>query len=696
MKRKAVSVANGSKARGILKKRAKKKVKVVNEEELQKCFQHDLFTKETLEANVNKYAASSPYKHGVISSLINDRLLRAVRDEIKENIHFTLKETDIYKIHQSGDLANLDGLDDATLEKLPNLLLLRDALYSSSFRNYIATITGSGNLSGQNTDMAINIYTPGCNLLCHDDVIGSRKVSYILYLTDPDIPWKEEWGGALRLFPTTIDDYDGVKTVTPSPYPQKSLPPAWNQLSFFAVQPGESFHDVEEVYHAANEKQLKKDGGRVRMAISGWYHIPQKGEEGFIDGEEESWGENSSLKQLQGNTDRCDFPKPQPSKVENFTGQEKEEGLNESELDFLLKYITPNYLIPYTLESVARQFTESSCVTLDGILSQKFSERLKKYIEAEEGISGCDASDEKKTCSFQVARPPHKHRFLYIQPEPASTLNIGEKSENPVNELLSSLLPSKEFRKWLELATKCTIECSDSMVRRFRRGLDYSLATNYDDKPRLEISLGLTTTSGWVGDIDSSDENENKLSKSDLKKYLKRYRKDSGKTRYLNSKDKDLRASISKEEMKRIIKKIKKSKSQEPPSREDMDVGGHEIYMAGDEDDNQDAAIYKHCLDTEDENVLFTIPASWNKLSIVLRDRGVLKFMKYVSRNAKGDRWDISGTFGVTVENRDEDSENEEEEEEEEDGDTKSVSEDSVSGDEDFNGFPDSDENSSS
>ncbi|RKF80230.1 Prolyl 3,4-dihydroxylase TPA1 [Golovinomyces cichoracearum] len=691
MKRKAVSIADGSKAHGILKNRAKKKVKVVSEEELQKCFQHDVFTKETLEANVNKYAASNPYKHGVISSLIDDRLLRAVRDEIKENIHFTLKETDIYKIHQSGDLANLDGLDDATLEKLPNLLLLRDALYSSSFRNYIATITGSGNLSGQKTDMAINIYTPGCNLLCHDDVIGSRKVSYILYLTDPDIPWKEEWGGALRLFPTTVNNYDGMKTVTPSPYPQKILPPAWNQLSFFAVQPGKSFHDVEEVYHAANKKQLEKDGGRVRMAISGWYHIPQKGEEGYIDGEEEKWGENSSLKQLQGNTDRCDFPKPQPSKVEKFTEQEKEEGLNERELDFLLKYIAPNYLIPYTLESVAQQFTDSSCVTLEGMLSQKFSERLRKYIEDEERSSVCDASDQKNKCSFQVARPPHKQRFLYIQPEPASTLSIDEKSDNPVNELLSSLLPSKEFRKWLELATKCSIESSDTMVRRFRRGLDYSLATNYDDKPRLEISLGLTTTSGWVGDIGLSEEKENKLSSSDLKKYLKKYRKHLGKTRYLNSKNKDLRASISNEDMKRIIRKIKKSKSQELPSPQDMDVGGHEIYMAGDEDDYQDAAIYKHCLDTEDENVLFTIPASWNKLSIVLRDRGVLKFMKYVSRNAKGDRWDISGTFGVAVEDSNEDSENEDE-----DGDTKSLSEVSVSGDEDFNGFPDSDENSSS
>jgi Rps23 Pro-64 3,4-dihydroxylase Tpa1-like proline 4-hydroxylase len=218
-----------------------------------------LFAEDILENYTKEYAESEPYKHSVISSLINDDLLRSVRNEIRENVHFTPKETDIYKIHQSGDLANLDGLEDGALEKLPSLLRLRDAMYSSVFRKYVATITGSGELSGRKTDMAINVYTPGCHLLCHDDVIGSRRVSYILYLTDPDIPWKEEWGGALRLFPTrTFEEKDGEKTITPTPDFTKVIPPAWDQLSFFAVQPGESFHDVEEVYHAESKEQLGK------------------------------------------------------------------------------------------------------------------------------------------------------------------------------------------------------------------------------------------------------------------------------------------------------------------------------------------------------------------------------------------------------------------------------------------------------
>jgi len=107
------------------------------------------------------------YKHAVIQNLVDDQLLRNVRNEIRENIHFTPKETDIYKIHQSGDLANLDGLEDTALKRLPSLLTLRDSLYSSAFRKYLSEITQSGPLSGVKTDMAVvRPEVPHATLLC--------------------------------------------------------------------------------------------------------------------------------------------------------------------------------------------------------------------------------------------------------------------------------------------------------------------------------------------------------------------------------------------------------------------------------------------------------------------------------------------------------------------------------------------------
>ncbi|CAG8953733.1 hypothetical protein HYFRA_00006622 [Hymenoscyphus fraxineus] len=677
MKRKAESQSDRNNGRSILKKRAKT---VLSEEEVQKCFRKGLFDKDVLKKYTKSYAKSEPYKHSVIDTLIDDKLLRAVRDEIRDNVHFTPKETDIYKIHQSGDLANLDGLDDGALEKLPSLLKLRDAMYSSSFRKYVAKITGSGELSGRKTDMAINIYTPGCHLLCHDDVIGSRRVSYILYLTDPDLPWKEEWGGALRLFPTkTFEDEKGEKTITPSPDFTKSIPPAWNQLSFFAVQPGESFHDVEEVYHAESKEQLERDGGRIRMAISGWFHIPQIGEEGYVKGAEEKWGKNSSLMQLQGNPAAYDFPKALPVKVEspeNDSQDSEESVFEEGDLDFLLKYMSPTYLTPDTLEQVAAQVMETSSVTIPDLLSKKFSAKVREYIEGQEKLSLPTSSEEIEKGSWKVAKPPHKHRFLYQQPKKATSGKSKKGSDReltPIEEILQVFLPSPQFRKWLELATQCEITKHDVIARRFRKGMDYSLATSHEGEARLELCLGLTPSPGWGDDEESDDEENVEEEEEEEEEDIPAEKSSSSKSKQ-NGKSKD----------KTQPPKVKPVKKVEEEKEEEADVGGHEVFMAGDDDEaGEDAAIYKASSETEDDNVLFTMPATWNKLSIVLRDGGVLKFVKYVSRNAKGDRWDISGVFDI----------NEAEEEEEDSQETAVTLEDSE--EEVFQGFPDSSDSDS-
>ena len=622
-----------------------------------------MFSPDVLQNYTKEYSESKPYKHSVIGSLIDDDLLRSVRNEIRDNVHFTPKETDIYRIHQSGDLANLDGLDDGALEKLPSLLRLRDALYSSVFRKYVTTITGSGELSGRKTDMAINVYTPGCHLLCHDDVIGSRRVSYILYLTDPDFPWKEEWGGALRLYPTKTFEDDGEKTITPSPEFTKVIPPAWNQLSFFAVQPGESFHDVEEVYHAESKEVLETEGGRIRMAISGWYHIPQIGEEGYVKGAEEKWGANSSLMQLQGHPDKYDFPRPQTVKTHSKdikSRSEEEEGFEPAEIDFLLKYMAPTYLTPDTMEQVAERFLEFSSVILDVLLSSRFSTAVKEYVNAQEALSAPSTSVEIEESPWDIARPPHKHRYLYLQQNLSSvdTKETKSKAFTPIQELLQVFLPSPQFRKWLELATHCEIESADLLARRFRRGLDYSLATSHDGESRLEISLGLTPTPGWGADEADGTDKRGLEQANGAGTEANKQTKSNGN------------GAVQKTE-------------------EEDDVGGYEVYMAGDDDEaNGDAAIYKTSSDAEDDNVLFTMPASWNKMSIVLRDSGVLKFVKYVSKHAKGDRWDISGSFGVKETDDDDDDDDEEESQQ------NTVTLES-SDEETFNGFPESEDSDS-
>lgn len=47
-----------------------------------------------------QYAGSGPYKHAVVPHLFSDDLLRKVKDEILDNVSFTEKETDIYKVRR--------------------------------------------------------------------------------------------------------------------------------------------------------------------------------------------------------------------------------------------------------------------------------------------------------------------------------------------------------------------------------------------------------------------------------------------------------------------------------------------------------------------------------------------------------------------------------------------------------------------
>lgn len=457
---------------------------------------------------------------------MDDSLLNSVRSEALKSLHFTPKETDIYRIHQSGDLANLDGLPPAMQALLPSLRKLRDALYSRTFRDYVCAVSGCGALSGRKTDMAINVYTPGSHLLTHDDVIGSRRVSYILYLTSPDSPWQESWGGALRLYPTRVAE-DGVTRV-PEPQWAKSIPPAWNQLSLFEVQPGLSFHDVEEVYDCGEDEE------RVRMAISGWFHIPQEGEEGYIPGLEEELAEKSSLQQLQSKSDTFDFPKPQPVVEEaSFSGdedgvEEDDTILSEEELNFLLLYIAPTYLTPDTLEELREAFAEDSSAQITSFLSKPYAAKLKAYISSRDSQTSTPLEQNKE--GWETALPPHKHRYLYLQ-KPPSNLT---PSMNPIEELLTILFPSKPFRKLLQLATGMKMSpAANILARRFRRGLDYTLATGYSDGEggevdengegdgeaadgagmRVEVCLGITPSRGWggeeAGDEDEDDEEKN-------------------------------------------------------------------------------------------------------------------------------------------------------------------------------------------
>jgi Rps23 Pro-64 3,4-dihydroxylase Tpa1-like proline 4-hydroxylase len=148
--------------------------------------------------------------------------------------------------------------------------------------------------------MSVNTYRKGCHLLNHDDVIGTRRVSYILYMPLPNYQlWQEQWGGALELYPVKEKEEGTQGVLEPEPVPTKSIPPAWNQFILFEVQPGRSFHSVQEVVVGEGED------GWQRLSISGWFHAAQPGEDGY-EGDVAQSGPSSREQLVSG--PRCVCP----------------------------------------------------------------------------------------------------------------------------------------------------------------------------------------------------------------------------------------------------------------------------------------------------------------------------------------------------------------------------------------------------
>lgn len=608
-------------------------IKQTPEEEAQakQYFQSHVFEDSFREQLTKNVRESQPYRWGTIKNLINDQLLRNVRSEIMSEIKFTKKETDIYKVFQSGDLANLSAMPQDLLERLPSLYKLRSAIYSESFRSFISAVTGCGKLSGIKTDLSIQLYTKGCHLLTHDDVIGSRRVSFILYMPDPDSHWKSHYGGGLQLFDSLVPN-------VPQSDVHSKLNPAFNQIAFFQVQPGLSFHAVEEV---------KVD--RQRLSLQGWFHIPQKGEDGYIPGEQEKTESLSTLQALESKElKEYDFPKLRFTSIPAPISLKGNDKLTLSDLDkeYLTKFINPSLLTSESIAKLGEIFNEESVVDIMSFLNKDYEAAFKQLLKNTE-INEFPPMPTLQTqveeaYPWKLAIPCHKQRYVYIDganeedintPKSISQINQVKvdstngvnfemsakifrlmdqipdskfdevKKENPhaVRNLeisaklcdLAAMFKSQSFHKWITLITQLKLVKNHTLIRRFRPGYDFILATNNtgdeENEPNimegvLESTLNLTPTQGWeTGEwggyelcLIDDDHSDKKLG-DDLQK----------------------------------------------------DDGLNE----------DEAAIYRTA---DQDSVVYESQACWNKFSLMYRDPSVMKFVKYVSFEAPGSRWDIN------------------------------------------------------
>jgi prolyl 3-hydroxylase /prolyl 3,4-dihydroxylase len=537
-----------------------------------------------------------------------------VTEEIKLNSKVKFKESDLFRVYQSIDLGNLQSDSPEHQDQLPQLLKLKAALYSSDYRAFIERIANlpRGTLTDQ-VDCAANCHAPGCHLLCHDDVIGTRRISYIVYLTEPH--WSAEEGGALELYsPETTEgvlDTTSPSARVPQATPTKTLLPLFNSMAYFEVQPGISFHAVQEVF-----------GERPRLSIQGWYHaadIPLGIEDATLN-RLKTIGKGEDT---EGEFDAFLNTAPTATTattIDNGTAQltETNDTLSEADCAFLKTYVNETCLSAESMQEIRERFEQDSSVQLRHFLCKPFMTKIEQKLKSEEDLgNGKPALDYLQFQSpkdtngnhssfgtWTVVGPAHKQRFLEFSESSDSSNSSGGGVGDDMGSLLltvkEQLFQRPEFGRFLKSITSLGMPTGHrGRVRRFRPGLDYTVA-HYGiltTQSVLDATLCLCAGNGEQCRVDEE-------------------------TGDLVGTDADAVWASG-------------------------DCGGFECYIAAENDDDEAEEAAADEYNDEDDTELLSVSASNNTLSLVYRDPGTMRFVKYVGCRAPSSRWDVSMEYEV-------------------------------------------------
>ncbi|EDQ90687.1 uncharacterized protein MONBRDRAFT_16204, partial [Monosiga brevicollis MX1] len=543
-----------------------------------------LLEEATIAENRKRYVNAAPYSHCVFSPLCPTDLLTKVRDEIVGTLETKFKETDLFKLYQTTDLANVDSTNPELAAKLPTLLQLRDALYSGPFRRMISRIAGCGELTDR-VDMAASAYAEGCHLLCHDDVIGSRAVSFIIYFSAED--WTEKDGGALELFPLekssqtsfTRADKSQLEQGVPSTIPAARLLPLFNTMAFFRVEPGRSYHAVQEVMRE----------GSPRLSIQGWFHAasePEGTEMASLNQLKIARAETEAPVSIPGLT-----PKPEPQTAPDSEPPAVDTELTADERAYLARFLNEAYLKDDALQALSAKFEDESSLQLRKFLHPSLGDAVHGLcmdadVKSNLQLDGLPPDATGMGGGWIARGPAHMQRFLTFPEAVTAARLAGQK----LHEIKTELFQSTAFAKWLQRVTGGRLSAVTSQIRRFRPGLDYTVAHH----GQLEKDIRLDVTLCFV----------------------------------------------------------REESEQATAVWASGDVGGFQCYLAAENEDNVAAEVY--CDDDAEGNDLLSVSASTNTLSIVLRDTGTMRFVKYLSGCALSSRWDILNVYDIAYDDDDE------------------------------------------
>jgi hypothetical protein len=292
------------------------------------------------------------------------------------------------------------------------------------------------------------------------------------------------------------------------------------------------------------------------------------------------------------------------------------------------------------------QFVEASEIVLHNFLHPDLAEAIKSETKSVDEKDYPNAEIPSQSLGegdgWEIQGPTSKHRYTTLISPSTSTPNL--------QKVLNNLLPSPAFRAWLSVVSSLAPVGYRAEARRFRKGLDYTLAggEEKDGEVRLDVWLGAT----WWADVEpGSDEEDLLVDNGGWECYLAAPDEGEDPAVYQSSRAKQAEGGGGNdaESEDESEKKAEASTNDE----EEKEDGGPSITMNGQslEFDPDQFSPSDFDSDSEDgsDEPLLTLPVSFNNLLLVLRDPGVMRFVKYLGNGAAGSRWDLGGEWEVGV-----------------------------------------------
>jgi prolyl 3-hydroxylase /prolyl 3,4-dihydroxylase len=202
------------------------------------------------------------------------------------------------------------------------------------------------------------------------------------------------------------------------------------------------------------------------------------------------------------------------------------ETLSEADIAFLSEYLNPVYLQSRTMKTLASRFVEESSLELHSFLCNDLAEALEHRLpdaDAKDGL-GPDRAGKIPPHSAGVSSsspwclkgPPHKWRYCTLAPlspnDPVTSITPLSAHPSPseiLRAIQDDLFPSPPFRNWLTIVSRLLPLRYSVEARRFRPGLDYTLATSEESEARLDVVLGMTPdVQGGDGSVAANGKNK--------------------------------------------------------------------------------------------------------------------------------------------------------------------------------------------